>query len=327
MAKKRTLSATEITEREEWALNVCRGISESFKELIRDIGEKDNFMKNYGRVHSSRDAGIGKAGGKLQRDALCTRGRTGKAPYSNRNFRWHPLIIAIDVPDYAEEVEEITIDNKSLVFIINGELWYPQDVHKLPKVYCASFDKWYDIKDELNQWEDDDWRNNSCVIPAMEYSSLEYSVETFAILGISIVSNFFEVRPLDAYMSTLRSFENNGWKLSSEYPKQVDIDNLVLCPLCLAQLYNYPANLNPPERSEVFQPPWRESKREEGEAESLQLFHTIALKEKKICHTPKLVRYGHRWCNVAVADHSLNETVDFMRAVVEAHERKNISES
>jgi hypothetical protein len=35
-----------------------------------------------------------------------------------------------------------------------------------------------------------------------------------------------------------------------------------------------------------------------------------------------MVRYGHRWCNVAMTDHSVEETVDFMKAVVSAHERE-----
>ncbi|MGQ9625799.1 MAG: hypothetical protein ACUVV0_02725 [Anaerolineae bacterium] len=54
----------------------------------------------------------------------------------------------------------------------------------------------------------------------------------------------------------------------------------------------------------------------------MQLFHMQPLVESQILHKPDLVRYGHRWCNVSTADHSIDETVDFMRAVVKAHERK-----
>ncbi|MGQ9569800.1 MAG: hypothetical protein ACUVWP_03790 [bacterium] len=322
MAKGRTVSATELTDRDKKALEICDTINIALANSISNTENKEDFIKKYGRVHLSRDAGLGKAGAKLQRDALCTRGRTDKAPYSNRNLRWHPLVIAMETPDYAEEVEEVTIDNKSLVFIIEGELWYPKDVHKLPKVYCAPFDKWYAVKDELIQWTDDDWTNNSCVIPAMEYSKLEYSVETFSILSIAIVSNFYSVDPLEAYKTILKVFREHNYNLSPKYPKQSEIEEIILCPLCLAPLESPPASLALPEREGVFQPPWRKSKREEGEAESLQLFHTSPLKENMIFHTPRLVRYGHRWCNVAMADHSVNETVDFMRAVVEAHERK-----
>jgi hypothetical protein len=322
MAKGRTISAVELTEKDKKALEICRSISNTLANLITNTESKEDFIKNYGRVHLSRDAGLGRAGGKLQRDALCTRGRTDKAPYSNRNLRWHPLVVAMKTPDYAKEVEEVILDNKSLVFVIEGELWYPKDVHKLPEVYCAPFDKWYAIKDELVQWTDDDWTNNSCVIPAMEYSTLQYSVETFAILGIAVVGSFYDVYPLTAYKSILEIFQKHNHKLSSEYPKEDEVSELMLCPLCRASLNSPPGNIALPDREEVFQPPWRKSKREEGEAESLQLFHTFPLRENKIYHTPRLVRYGHRWCNVAMADHSVDETVDFMRAVVEAHERK-----
>ncbi len=322
MAEGRTVSATELTDKDKWALKICLSIGESLADLISHNDSKKDFTKKYGRVHLSRDAGLGLAGAKLQRDALCTRGRQGKAPYSNRNLRWHPLIIAMETPDYAEEVEEVTTDNKSLVFIIDGDLWYPKDVHKLPKAYCTPFDKWYTIKDELVQWTQEDWTNNSCVIPAMEHSTLEYSVETFAILGISIVSNFYNVDPLKSYNVTLEVFKEHHYSPSSEYPKQSDIVGIILCPLCLTPLNSPPANLNLPVREEVFQAPWRRAKRGEGEAGSLQLFHVVPLKESEIYHTPRLVRYGHRWCNVTTADHSVDETVDFMRAVVEAHERK-----
>ncbi|MHA1228681.1 MAG: hypothetical protein ACTSPV_18300, partial [Candidatus Hodarchaeales archaeon] len=202
MATGRTISATELTKKDKWALEICRNISEVLADLISNDNSKNEFMKEYGRVHLSRDAGIGRAGAKLQRDALCTRGKQGKAPYSNRNLRWHPLVIAMETPNYAEEVEEIVIDSRTLVFIINGDLWYPKNIHKLPKIYCAPFDKWFAIKDELVQWTDDDWTNNSCIIPAMEYSTLEYSVEAFAILGIAIISNFYDIDLLKAYNVT-----------------------------------------------------------------------------------------------------------------------------
>jgi hypothetical protein len=60
-------------------------------------------------------------------------------------------------------------------------------------------------------------------------------------------------------------------------------------------------------------------KRKEGAPESIQLFHVEPLIETEIRHTPRLTRYGHRWCNVAMADRSLEETIDFMEAIVKAH--------
>ena len=322
MARGRTVSATELTDSDRGALEICRGVGERLAGLISDAERREDFIRNYGRVHLSRDAGLGRAGGKLQRDALCTRGRTGKAPFSNRNLRWHPLIVAYDTPPYAAEVEEITIDGKSLVFIIEGDLWYPKEVHKLPQVYCAPLDKWYDIKDELAQWKDEDWTDNSCVISAIEYSTLEYSIETFAVLGIAIVSNFYEVPSTRAYEAALEAFHNSRYEVSPDFPTKGEAETLTLCPLCLAPLNRPPAELSLPDREEVFQPPWRKSKRGEGRAESVQLFHIEPLIESQILHKPNLVRYGHWWCNVSMADHSIDETMDFMRAVVKAHERK-----
>jgi hypothetical protein len=323
MAKGRTISATELTDKDKKGLEICQKISENLTRLIIDSGKREDFIKNYGRVHFSRDAGLGRAGGKLQRDALCTRGRTDKAPFSNRNLRWHPLIVAMETPSYAEEVEEITVDNRSLVFIIDGELWYPKDIHKLPKVYCAPYHKWYEIKDDLVRWNDEDWTNNSCVIPAMEHSTMEYSVEVFAVLGIAIVNNFYGVDINDALAGVKEAFREKDYTPTEEFPTGEKVQEIVLCPLCLAPLNAPPGDINLAEREDTFQPPWRKSKRKEGEAEALQLFHTYPLKESEILHTPKLVRYGHRWCNVAMADHSVEETVDFMKAVVEAHERKS----
>lgn len=322
MAKGRTIAATELTEKDRRALNICREISNCLARLIENEEGRNHFIKEYGRVHLSRDAGLGRAGSKLQRDALCTRGRTDKAPFSNRNLRWHPLVVSFEVPEGLAEVEEVVIEGKSLVFIIDGELWYPADVHRLPKGYCAPLDKWFPIREELAQWNDDDWTRNSCVIPAMEYSTLEYSLECFAVLGIAVVSNFYAVKPLEAYDILSEFFAKIGYIPSSEFPQRNMIEEITLCPLCLTPLNKPPAGLELPEREEVFQPPWRPTKREEGEPESLQLFHTEPLRESKIHHKPNLTRYGHRWCNVATADHSIIETIDFMRAILEAHERK-----
>ena len=43
--------------------------------------------------------------------------------------------------------------------------------------------------------------------------------------------------------------------------------------------------------------------------------------ESSIRHNAANVRYGHRWCNVAMSDHSLDETLDFMEYIVRANER------
>jgi hypothetical protein len=74
-------------------------------------------------------------------------------------------------------------------------------------------------------------------------------------------------------------------------------------------------------REKVWQPAWRSTKREEGEDSSIQLMHVKPLVESEPRHHVDNVRYGHRWCNVAMTDHSLDETLDFMEYIVRAHNR------
>jgi hypothetical protein len=46
----------------------------------------------------------------------------GKAPFSNRNLRWHPLVIASNPVSYAKTIERIEIEGENeqqtLVFVI-----------------------------------------------------------------------------------------------------------------------------------------------------------------------------------------------------------------
>lgn len=274
----------------------------------------------------SRDAGLGVGGGKLQRDALCTRGRTDKAPFSNRNLRWHPLIVAYETPPYAKEVDKIEVEDKKLIFIINGKKFLPEKVHTLTDVYCAPLYKWKPIVNELKRWTDTDWTNNSCVIPAAEYSPINLSIETFSLLGLIVTSAFYEVDLQEAYDQILPILEAGlkdlGYTIREYLLDRNYVRNAVNCPLCLSPVNCPPGRMNFGMRHQIWQPLWRRSKREEGEAESLQLTHAKPLIEAEIRHTAEIARYGHRWCNVAMADHSVEETVKFMTAVVRAH-RKN----
>lgn len=81
------------------------------------------------------------------------------------------------------------------------------------------------------------------------------------------------------------------------------------------------ADLPERERKNVWQPEWRTRKREEGEDKSIQIMHLKPLVESEIIHTAENVRYGHRWCNVSMTDHSIDETLDFMEHVVTVHGR------
>lgn len=325
MAKGRTVSALELTEKDRNALETCLRISETLRDLIPKRDKKKGYWNVFGKVHMSRDAGLGRGGGKLQRDALCTRGRTDKAPFSNRNLRWHPLIVAYETPSYANEVDEIKIKNRKLVFIIGGKEYTPEQIHTLNDVYCAPLHKWENLVNKLKDWDDTDWTNNSCVIPAAEYSPINFSVETFSLLGLIVTSTFYEVNILETYdkiRSILKAgLENIGYSISKYFPSKEKIEEVVNCPLCLAPVNALPAKIDFSSRPQIWQPLWRKSKRKEGEAESLQLTHVKPLVESEIRHTCEFTRYGHRWCNVTMADHSVDETLNFMKAVIEAHEK------
>lgn len=327
MAKGRTVAATELTEVDRKAIRICDAISKKLYASIPDPESKREFLRIFGKVHESRDAGLGVAGGKLQRDTLCTRGRTDKAPFSNRNLRWHPLILAYETPHYAKTIDDILIKDRKLIFIIDGKQYAPENVYTLPNVYCAPLYKWKKLVEELKQWNHDDWTRNSCFIPAAEYAPVNHSLETFAILGMAVVSTFYGANLLAIYeeiFEILRSgLEEIGFPISNDFPGKIDVEKIVKCPLCLAPINNPPAGKIFENRPPIWQPIWRKSKREEGRAESLQLFHAKPLTEREIRHTARYVRYGHRLCNVAMADHSVDEIVDFMKRVVEAHRKEN----
>jgi hypothetical protein len=91
--------------------------------------------------------------------------------------------------------------------------------------------------------------------------------------------------------------------------------------MCRVSIAKNPANMPDRVREEVWQPSWRTAKRGEGEESSIQIMHVNPLIEREINHNAKNVRYGHRWCNVSMTDHSLDETLDFMEYIVKAHNR------
>jgi hypothetical protein len=95
MAKGRTISANFLTDLDKRVLLFCEKISQGIVDALPDKDSKTGFKNTFGKISkTTRDAGSGLGGGKLQRDALCTRGISGSAPFSNRNLRWHPLVAA-----------------------------------------------------------------------------------------------------------------------------------------------------------------------------------------------------------------------------------------
>lgn len=112
MAQGRTVSASFLTERDRKIIQICSEIGNTIIELINDSNEKKRFKDTFSKISYTRDAGAGQGGGKLQRDAICTRGIQGKAPYSNRNRRWHPLIASKQPVLHAKEIESVEIEGE-----------------------------------------------------------------------------------------------------------------------------------------------------------------------------------------------------------------------
>jgi hypothetical protein len=99
------------------------------------------------------------------------------------------------------------------------------------------------------------------------------------------------------------------------------LGNYNLCPVCLEPLSSNLDKFRKEKRQDNWQASWKQNKRKEGEDSSIQVMHVNPLNEKSFMHTAANVRYGHRWCNVAMTDHSLAETLDFMVHVVRMHNR------
>lgn len=322
MVSQNTVSRTELTERDKEVIGVCGEISRILEDSIVS-SKREIFRTEYGRIHYSRDAGQGRGAGKLQRDALCTRGRQAKAPFSNRNLRWHPLVLSNICPQGFTEMD-LTIDNQSKLLKFTprdhrSKIFLPKDVYALTKPYCVTRDAWTPYLDDLRKWTTDDWIQNWCTIPIIEYCPWEYAVESFSILGIAVAVGTFGA-DLNTTYEKIRNLLKGKFKLSEHYPPMTA--EIIQCPLCKSYINEYPAGLNKRERPEIWKPGWQKTKRREGEDESIQLMHVHPLVESQIYHNASNVRYGHRWCNVAMTDHSISQTTEWMKEIVERHTNK-----
>ncbi len=198
MAQGRTISANFLTEKDRQVIQLCEEIGSSIVAQIADSNAQKRFKQAFSKISYTRDAGTGQGGGKLQRDALCTRGIQGKAPFSNRNLRWHPLVASKQPIPFAKEVERIEIegdgDAQTLIVVIkqNGkDAQYPSDkVHELPERYTILPEHWKPHLETLRLWNDMLWTQNSCVITAFEACDWQDAVESFAVLAISAAVNF-----------------------------------------------------------------------------------------------------------------------------------------
>lgn len=334
MASGRTISASFLTGLDDRVIRLCQSISAAVGESITGADKQRDFAKQYGKISATRDAGTGVGAGKLQRDALCTRGRQGKAPFSNRNLRWHPLIVAAEKPSFAKEIERIEIqgtgDTQTLNFVIKDargrQRKFPADkVYSIPGKFVALPKHWLPHIESLRHWSDALWTQNSCVIAAQETCDWRDAVETYSVLGIAIAVEFYGADLDKLYGKVVSLLQGQTVDKSVSLPTSAFPaagDDILQCPLCRRQVSETLEDFRKAERGETWQPAWRTSKQNEGDDSSIQLMHVNPLVEREIRHQADNVRYGHRWCNVAMTDHSLDETLDFMEFVVQAHNRE-----
>lgn len=331
MAAGRTVSAKELTGFDKKVIRLCRAISDAICKAIPKSKRKA-FRKDYGKIDESRDAGTGRSGAKLQRDALCTRGKAGKAPFSNRNFRWHPLVVAENIPSFAREIERIDIrgndDKQDLIFVVKRKgteaRYRPGKVHKLRERFAVLPKHWEQHVTGLTKRPNDLWTRNSCVIPALEACDWQDAVETYAVLGVSISVNFYGADFDNVYRRVVKclnkqAVDSDKQLPSPKFPKIKD--DILQCPLCHRNISDRLEDFRDGGREEVWKPPWSPNRRREGDDSSIQIMHVDPLLEKEIRHTADNVRYGHRWCNIAMTDHSLGETLRFMTSVVRANDQ------
>ena len=333
MAKGRTVSSSQLTETDRKAVGLCEAISAA---IVRAVGDQaSEFSKKYGKIDPTRDGGLGLGGGKLQRDALCTRGRGGKAPFSNRNLRWHPLVVADAPVPFARPIERIEVeeerDGATLTFVVSEqgrEIAYPAEkAHEIRERRVALPEHWRPHAETLKRWDDLQWTQNSCVIAAQEACDWSDAVESYAVLGASVAAALYgaDIRPLFGELAEIleRLGAEAGARLPSpRFPQSPeDAESATLCPVCKKRINEGLDEFRRLPRPATWQPEWRASKKSEGDDNSMQILHVMPLVENEIRHNAANVRFGHRWCNVAMADHSLDETLNFMEHVVAVHDR------
>jgi len=269
MATGRTVGASLLTEKDRKIIGLAESISNILNEAIRNPDAKRDFQQNYSKISYTRDAGTGRGAGKLQRDALCTRGRQGKAPFSNRNLRWHPLVVADKKIPHAKPIDKLEVEgDKALVFVINRKRYYPEEVYKLEERYVVLPEHWIPHIDVLKNWTDSDWTANSCIIPALESTEWWHALESFVVLALSIVGTLYDVRDIDSLIKSVSNLLKNQdidrkIKLPTDILKRIlrDKESLLLCPLCRSRLDSNVADLPERERDSVWQPEWRTAKK------------------------------------------------------------------
>ncbi len=212
--------------------------------------------------------------------------------------------------------------NKFLFLLLNGkEEKYPSDkVHELPERFAALPEHWIEHIDRLKHWNDTLWTQNSCVIPAYEACDWKDSIETYAVLSIAVAVEYYKLPFDEIFLKVTELLENQSIDNEISLPSNLfpgKQEEITQCPVCKLPLSDDLKRFRKDDRIPTWQPAWRPSKKSEGDDGSNQILHVNPLAEDKIKHKVDTVRYGHRWCNVAMTDHSLEETIDLWNLLLE----------
>jgi len=325
MSTARTAEAKYLTKKDLQILNLCSDITEEISGLIPAGEERNNYIKKWGNVGSSRDSNIGFAG-KISNDALTTRGKSGKTLQANRNLRWTPLVFANKNHFNYIEVQDFSISRGILNYKINGEYLNPREIYEMEEfaiILPEVFEKLKIIIDSLTTGQKKDfWDKNKLPIPLMESCSWVEAVEVFSILSISVASELYSVDKKKLYTSVIKvllsqTIDKNLQVPSAKYPVFENID--LGCPICKLPLKDSLDAFRSIDRETTFQPTISNNKRSEGEDNATQLVHINPLIDSLVNHNPQNVRFGHRWCNVAMTDHTLEDVLKFFEHITATH--------
>ena len=279
----------------------------------------------------------------LQQNALATRGKGGKSPFSNRNHRWHPLVAAKNQVREFELIEKITtgeetfykkkekksFKSKTLIFHIkqNGKVeeFKSSETFKIIGKFVVTKEKWEPIIEELKEWDKTQWEYAKCLIPASEACSWYNAVESFCILGIiKGVKNFganldYLIEKISEKLQN-QDIDNSIELPTNNFTKKLNDPNLFKCIICKKDVNESLKEFRSSERADSWKPEWTKNKTKEGEDDSLQITHLKPLVEQEERHNALNCSYGHRWCNVAMTDHNLEESLKLFKHVVKVHD-------
>ena len=281
----------------------------------------------------------------LQQNALCTRGKGSKNPLSNRNHRWHPLVASKSYIKGFKKIEKISTDeefffkgrgkervpkkSKTLIFHIkqNNEIkkFKSSETFNIKGKFIVLPENWRDLNSELAKWSKEEWEFAKCLIPITEACDWFHAVESFCILGIikavKIYGSNFEILK-EKIIQKLQSqnIDENIELPTQSFNERIKDPDLFKCPICKKDINENLKEFRDNNRGETWKPQWVQDKSEEGDDDSLQFLHIKPLVEHEVRNTAKNSAYGHRWCNIAMTDHTVEESLKLFRHVVKVHD-------